>query len=341
MNWLITGGCGFIGSNLANTLLDGGNEVVIVDNLSRHGSRLNLEWLRSRHGSGWRFMEADTRDAAAIEKIVAETKPNAIAHLAGQVAATASLKDPRMDFEVNALGALNVLEAARLRHPEAVLLFSSTNKVYGPLDKIKYRETDTRYVAVGFENGFDELVCLDGSTPYGCSKLTADTYFKDYWRVFGLRTIVFRHSSMYGGRQFATFDQGWVGWFCQKALEMQDPNVPQIEIAGDGKQVRDLLYSADLVSCYIKAANSIERCAGEVFNIGGGMDNSLSLRELFSSLERHTGAPMRYRQGAWRIADQKVFVANTQKAFEYFGWEPEVTAESGLERMLTWCRQVA
>jgi len=341
MSWLITGGCGFVGTNLADELLSRGEAVVIFDNLSRFGSEINLNWLRSRHGSDWQLIQGDVRDAPALTKTVAEVRPSAVAHLAGQVAATTSLANPRMDFEINALGALNILEAVRLNHPEAVILFSSTNKVYGSLESFEYRETPTRYEAVAHETGFDESLQLDGSTPYGCSKLAADTYFRDYKRVYGIRTMVFRHSSMYGGRQFATFDQGWIGWFCQKALEMQDPNTPPISISGDGKQVRDLLFASDLVNCYISAYKHVDSCAGEAFNIGGGIENSLSLRELFKELELLTNAEIRFTQGDWRVADQKVFVADFRKASLYFDWRPMTSYKTGLAKMMEWSRRGA
>ena len=190
-----------------------------VDNLSRRGARENLAWLRSRHGGNWSFFETDVRDAAAIDRIVGDLQPEHLAHLAGQVAMTTSLADPRLDFETNACGTFNVLEAVRLRSPDTSVYFSSTNKVYGSLESLRTVEVATRYVLPDFSQGLDESLPLDGSSPYGCSKLCAEQYCRDYFRMFGVRTVVFRHSSMYGGRQFATFDQGWIGWFCQQALE--------------------------------------------------------------------------------------------------------------------------
>ncbi len=341
MNWLITGGCGFVGSNLADTLLQQGQSVALLDNLSRLGSRENLCWLRSRHGADWRMFETDTRDEAAITKIVRDYKPAHIAHLAGQVAMTTSLADPRLDFNVNAGGTLNVLEAVRMHSPQSIVLYSSTNKVYGSLESLRYKETATRYTLPDYPDGLDETLPLDGSSPYGCSKLCAEQYCRDYHRLFGLNTVVFRHSSMYGGRQFATFDQGWIGWFCQQALAAAHGQREPITIAGTGKQVRDVLHATDLVQVYLQAAASIDTTAGQIYNIGGGMANSLSLIELFSILSDLTVAPISHRATSWRTADQKVFVANPARAALDFQWSPKVDHRSGLAEMLAWTRELA
>ncbi len=340
MTWLITGGCGFIGSNLADFLLSRGKQVVLLDNLSRMGSRDNLQWLQSKHGANWEFIEADVRDSAAVEKAVGQLKPKTIAHLAGQVAMTTSLQNPRMDFEINGMGTLNVLEAARQYSPDSIVLYSSTNKVYGSLEGLNYQETDLRYKLVDHPNGLDESMQLDGHSPYGCSKLTGDQYVRDYSRMFGLRTVVFRHSSMYGGRQFATYDQGWVGWFCQKALDMENPNSRPFTISGNGKQVRDVLHAQDLVQVYMKAAEHIDLSSGKIYNIGGGMENSLSLLELFQMLENFTGHPLRFEKLIWRQGDQKVFVANVSKAARDFEWTPSVTKQDGIREMLEWSREI-
>ena len=340
MTWLITGGCGFVGTNLADALLSKGEAVVILDNLSRVGSRDNLTWLRSRHGSDWRFVEADVRDADAVARLVQETKPRALAHLAGQVAMTTSIKNPRLDFEVNALGTFNVLEAVRLHSPTTIVLYPSTNKVYGSLDYLRYDEAETRYILPDYPDGLDESLPLDGHSPYGCSKLAADQYVRDYHRIYGIPTVVFRHSSMYGGRQFVTYDQGWIGWFCVKALEMADPNVPPFTISGDGKQVRDVLHADDLVAAYLKAVECADCTAGRIYNVGGGCVNSLSLLELFELLEKLTGVEMRFRHLAWRPGDQRVFIADYRKAQRDFGWYPTVEREDGIRRMLEWSRHL-
>jgi len=338
MTWLITGGCGFVGTNLADALLGRGEDVVIIDNLSRAGARENLTWLRSRHGADWQFVEADVRDTEAIAQVVQDTKPRALAHLAGQVATTTSLKNPRGDFEINALGTLNVLEAVRLHSPTTILLYSSTNKVYGSLAQFRYEETATRYVLPDYPNGLDEGLPLDGHSPYGCSKLAADQYVRDYHRTYDIPTVVFRHSSMYGGRQFTTYDQGWIGWFCLKALEMKDPGAPAFTISGTGKQVRDVLYADDLVSAYLRAAAESSQTAGQIYNIGGGPANSLSLLELFALLERSVGVTMRFRRLDWRPGDQKVFIADYRKAQRDFGWSPSIDVESGVRSMIEWSR---
>lgn len=337
--WIVTGGCGFVGSNLAAALLERGFAVAVVDNLVRGGSEKNLEWLRSR-GGDLEFFPADTRNRGDVENVFEACGADAVAvaHLAGQVAMTTSVARPRLDFETNALGAVNVLEAVRRSCPGAALLFSSTNKVYGDLAGVRCEERETRYVLPDFPEGIDESAPLDFQSPYGCSKGAADQYMLDYHRVHGLRTVVFRHSTIYGGRQFATYDQGWIGWFCRKAVEMADRAAPPFTISGDGKQVRDVLHAEDIVRCYLAAAANIDRCAGQAYNIGGGMGNSLSLLELFSLLETMTGHAMRFERLPWRPSDQKVFVANSAKARRDFGFAPSVRKEEGLGRMLEWVR---
>ncbi|MCL4368411.1 MAG: GDP-mannose 4,6-dehydratase [Actinobacteria bacterium] len=340
MKWLVTGGCGFIGSNLADALLGRGDEVSLVDNLSRVGSEANLLWLRARHGHEWRFSQIDVRNGNAIAALVRDERPGVVAHLAGQVAMTTSLADPRLDFETNAGGTFNVLEAIRLMAPDAMMLYSSTNKVYGSLEDLEYDELETRYTLPGFPEGLDETLQLDGYSPYGCSKLAADQYVRDYSRVFGLQTVVFRHSSMYGGRQFATYDQGWIGWFCQKAIEMADSGAPPFTISGSGKQVRDALHGADLVAAYTGAVAHAETTRGRIYNLGGGAANSLSLIELFTLLEGLTGNVMRYDCGPWRPGDQRVFVADTAAAARDFAWRPTVDHRAGVARMLDWVREI-
>jgi CDP-paratose 2-epimerase len=340
MSWLITGGCGFVGANLADALLDRGDKVSLIDNLSRRGARENLVWLRSRHGGKWPFFETDVRDAAAIDRIVGYLRPSHLAHLAGQVAMTTSLVDPRLDFETNAGGTINVLEAVRLRSPATAVYFSSTNKVYGSLASLQTEVAPTRYVLPGYPSGLDESLPLDGSSPYGCSKLCAEQYCRDYYRMFGVKTVVFRHSSMYGGRQFATFDQGWIGWFCQKALERAAGAREPIAISGDGKQVRDVLHASDLVEVYLRAADHIDTTAGRIYNIGGGMANSLSLVELFGLLGEATGSKIAFESRPWRVADQKVFVADYHRATADFGWRPQVEHCNGLREALAWTRQL-
>jgi len=345
MNWLITGGCGFVGSNLADALLAKGDDVVILDNLSRVGSRDNLDWLRSRHGDEWRFQESDVRDSESVSALIKETKPYALAHLAGQVAMTTSLQNPRLDFEINVLGSVNILEAVRLYSPSTIVLYSSTNKVYGDLDWVRYKELETRYIAPDYPGGFNETTPLSFHSPYGCSKGSADQYMLDYARMFGLQTVVFRHSSMYGGRQFATYDQGWIGWFCQKAIEAKQAQkrclpMPRFTIYGNGKQVRDVLHKADIVGLYTTAVASIEQCAGEALNIGGGMKNSLSLLELFTLLDGILDIKLVYDNLPPRESDQKVFVASINKVIKTLKWRPKVSYHSGINIMLEWLETI-
>lgn len=335
MKYLITGGCGFLGSNLAAEVLSRGEELMVFDDLSRLGSDENLSWLRAQRT--FEFMRADIRNARDVEDAIKRGRPDVIFHLAGQVAMTTSIADPRLDFETNALGTLNVLEAVRSHAPEAVLIYSSTNKVYGDLEQYSYRETETRYECVEFPDGFDESVPLDFRSPYGCSKGAADQYMLDYARIYGLNTVVFRHSSMYGGRQFATYDQGWVGWFCQQALLAKHGKLDEpFTISGNGKQVRDVLHAEDMVRLYFTAVDHIGEAKGEAFNIGGGLANSLSLLELFQLLEELLGVGLQYRQLPVRESDQRVFVADASKAASRLNWKPAIDAKKGIRSMLEW-----
>jgi CDP-paratose 2-epimerase len=335
MKYLITGGCGFLGSNLAAEALRRGDELAIFDNLSRFGAEQNLAWLRSK--GEFLFQHGDIRDPFAIARLIKDFTPDAIFHLAGQVAMTTSIANPRLDFEVNTLGTLNVLEAVREYCPDCGVLYSSTNKVFGDLEYLEYEETPTRYIVPSHPNGFDESTPLDFHSPYGCSKGAADQYMLDYHRIFGLKTVVFRHSSMYGGRQFATYDQGWIGWFCQKAVEIKQGKLEEpFTISGNGKQVRDLLYADDTVNLYIMAAQKMENIQGEVFNMGGGIQNSSSLLELFTFLEEMLEIKMNYRRIAPRESDQKVFVADNQKARKMIGWKPVIDKYNGIKMMLKW-----
>ena len=338
MNYLITGGCGFVGSNLAAHLLAKGEKVLVFDNLSRHGSAENLEWLRSL--GAVEFIKGDVRNFAEIDSAIERLQPRAIFHLSGQVAMTTSMNDPRRDFETNVVGSFNVLESVRLHCPSTPIIYSSSNKVYGELVGVELREDATRYSAPAFPRGIDESAPLDFQTPYGCSKGAADQYMLDYARVFGLNTVVFRHSTIFGGRQFATFDQGWVGWFCQQALEVQrNPSREPFTISGDGKQVRDLLFVEDAVACYLAAVDNIKHARGQAFNIGGGIENSSSLLELFTFLETELGIRLPYRRLPWRHSDQKFFVANIAKAAKILGWCPCISKEQGIRRMIDWVRQ--
>jgi len=337
---LITGGCGFLGSNLAAHALERGDELTVFDNLSRYGSSLNLDWLRKL--GAFNFVHGDIRNANDVERLVQAVKPNTIFHLAGQVAMTTSIANPRLDFEINALGTLNLLEGMRRYAPEAAVLYSSTNKVYGDLEQFTYEENPTRYHCVEYPNGFPEAIPLDFHSPYGCSKGSAEQYMRDYARIFGLRTVVFRHSSMYGGRQFATYDQGWIGWFCQQALEvLKDPQREPFTISGDGKQVRDVLHAKDMQRLYFATSDQVDKVRGEAFNIGGGRDNSLSLLELFGLLKQHLRLEndLQFTKLKRRESDQLVFIADISRVHDKLGWIPLVDASTGVAETLQWLRQ--
>ncbi len=335
MKYLVTGGCGFLGSNISAEILKNGCELSVFDNLSRVGTDKNLSWLKNI--GEFNFVQGDIRNGEEIEKVIKEAKPDIIFHLAGQVAMTTSIENPLMDFEINAKGSLNLLEAVRKFSPDSAVVYSSSNKVYGDLEYIKYEETATRYIASDYPEGFPENLQLDFKTPYGCSKGSADMYMIDYSKIFGLKTAVFRHSSMYGARQFSTFDQGWVGWFCAKARETQKGILKEpFTICGNGKQVRDVLFASDTAELYLKAGQNIEKIKGEVFNIGGGIENSLSLLELFDILEKELNIELNYTKLPPRLSDQKVFVADCSKIKKYMDWKPKVDKIQGIRQVLDW-----
>lgn len=344
MKVLITGGCGFLGSNLAAFYLREGAEVVVIDALFRRGSALNLAWLESINSSaGFYFVQADLADPEAVSTVFRRHAPfDFICHVGGQVAMTTSLKDPVRDMRTNVVGTFNILEAARSLSHNSLIAYSSTNKVYGDLEWLSYQEDVTRYSLPDYPNGLDELIPLDFSTPYGCSKGAADQYVRDWARVYGLKTVVFRHSSIYGGRQFASFDQGWIGWFCQKAIEQKIAHklghlLDPFTISGTGKQVRDVLHADDLIRLYQAAYEARDSISGEIFNIGGGLKNSLSLLELFDKLaEKLEIPPLSYVQTPRRASDQDFFVADISKVTRLLGWQPQVSVSSGLDLMLKW-----
>ena len=251
---------------------------------------------------------------------------------------TTSMQSPRRDFEINVLGSVNVLEAVRQYSPATAVVYASSNKVYGNLQHLDLVEAATRYQPRDpAQKGVDEQVAIEFHTPYGCSKGAADQYMLDYARGFGLNTVVFRHSTIYGGRQFATYDQGWVGWFCRQALEAKaDPSRPPFTVSGDGKQVRDLLHVSDAVRAYLAAYEHIEKGRGEAFNIGGGLENSMSLLELLQLLERRLDLQLHYTHLPWRQSDQKFFVADNGKAEQFLKWSPTMSKGQGIEDVLRW-----
>jgi CDP-paratose 2-epimerase len=337
MSYLITGGCGFLGSNIAARLMTQNEKVVVFDNLYRLGAEQNLEWLRQQ--GRFIFVHGDVRSRNDVERVIREEKPTVIYHLAGQVAMTTSIANPQMDFEINALGSFHVLDSVRKYSPKSIVVYSSTNKVYGDLEWAKYKEKATRYLATDFPKGFPETVTLEFHSPYGASKGSADQYMLDFHRIYGIKTVVFRHSSMYGGRQFVTCDQGWVGWFCEQAILRKKGLLKEpFTISGNGKQVRDLLYADDTVDLYLSVVEHIDTTRGHAFNIGGGMENSLSLLELFEVLESELQTRLEFRQLPPRESDQKVFVADISKIQSFIPWAPKVDKISGIRKMLEWTR---
>lgn len=332
---LVTGGAGFVGANLAHRLLREGESVLLFDNLSREGVERNFEWLRDTHGPKVRLEVGDTRAPKALQRAVAHA--SMVYHFAAQVAVTTSLADPRHDFEVNALGTLNLLEAIRsLRNPPP-LLFTSTNKVYGSLSDLTFRERNDRYEPVNAEtrlSGINESHRLDFYSPYGCSKGTADQYVLDYARTFGLPAAVFRMSCIYGPHQFGTEDQGWVAHFLIQAMEGRP-----ITLYGDGKQVRDILFVEDLVEAFLLAREKIDSLAGNAFNIGGGPQNTTSLLELLRCIEQLTGSAPNVAWGDWRPGDQRYYVSDFRKFQTATGWAPRVGIAEGVRRLHAWLHE--
>lgn len=310
-----------------------GDKAVIFDNLSKASARANLDWL-STHGAIEHVL-GDVRDPEAVEKLFSDHRDaGLVLHLAGQVAVTRSLTDPREDFEANAFGTLNVLEAMRRTSSDAALIFSSTNKVYGSMDDLSIREEKDRYSYEDLNLGVNEERGLDFHSPYGCSKGAADQYVRDYSRIYGLKTVVFRQSCIYGPRQFGVEDQGWVAWFTI-AAQLGRP----ITVYGDGKQVRDVLYIDDLLDAFDAAYERIEEISGRIYNVGGGCENTLSLRELLQFLGKRRGAKIDVRTDAWRSGDQKVYISDIRRAGRELGWQPKISAEAGIEELYRWVEE--
>ena len=333
-NYLITGGAGFIGSNYVHRLLKRGESVTIYDNLSRAGAPKNLDWLKKDYGEkSFKMIVADVRDASAIAE--AAHQADVIVHLAGQVAVTTSVTNPRDDFEANALGTFNTLEAARLSERNPVFIFASTNKVYGGMDDVKVVEDATRWRYAELPNGCSESQPLDFHSPYGCSKGTGDQYTRDYERIYGLRSVVFRQSCIYGPRQFGVEDQGWLAWMTIAAVTGR-----KITIYGDGKQVRDVLHVDDLLDGYDAAIARIEVAKGRVYNMGGGTQNILAVWAEFGPLlEELLGKKIEVDWADWRPGDQRVFYADYSKARNELGWSPKIGLKSGIERLVNWVKE--
>jgi CDP-paratose 2-epimerase len=329
---LITGGAGFIGTNLANRLLKLGHQVYIFDNLSRPGVENNLKWLKQQHKNNLNIRIADVRDNFAVEEAISHVSH--VFHLAAQVAVTTSLVNPAYDYSVNVRGTVNILEAIRKSEHKPSLIFTSTNKVYGNLSDLPIVKNTTRYLPGDHKinsNGINELRRLDFQSPYGSSKGSADQYVLDYARSFGLRNVVFRMSCIYGEHQFGTEDQGWVAHFILKALKNEN-----IILYGDGMQVRDILFAEDLVEAFLLAWQDIDKFQGEAFNMGGGPKNSISLLELIDLLENLTGRPVRISFDNWRKGDQKYYISDTSKFTKATGWKPLIPVKEGIRILYDW-----
>ncbi len=332
---IVTGGLGFIGSNLINRLLKDGYEVVVIDNFSRKGSEKNLEWLNSQWGT-FKVYNCDIRWEDDVKKIFKElgSSVKAVYHLAGQVAVTTSVENPRDDFECNAIGTFNVIEGIRQFCPDAMVAYSSTNKVYGGMEGVTISLEGNRYVYQDLPYGVDEKRNLDFHSPYGCSKGAADQYMVDYQRIYGLNTFILRQSCIYGYRQFGIEDQGWVAWFIIASI-LGKP----ITIYGDGKQIRDVLFIDDLIDLYVKLLQNGSTLSEQVFNIGGGPDNTLSLLELLQQLEGLLGREIPISYEGQRPGDQKVFVADIRQANEVLGWQPKINPEQGVAKLFAWVNE--
>jgi CDP-paratose 2-epimerase len=329
---LITGGAGFIGTNLAHRLLESGRTVILYDNLSRSGVDENLRWLRGRYGSRLQSVIGDITDSGSLRQVVRDA--GQVFHFAAQVAVTTSLDDPVHDFKVNALGTLTLLEEMRRLPEPPPLVFTSTNKVYGGLEDLSFRLSGDRYVPED-ENtlafGIGENRPLDFHSPYGCSKGTADQYVIDYTRTFGLRAVVFRMSCIYGPHQCGNEDQGWVAHFLLQALANK-----KITLYGDGRQVRDILFVEDLVDAFLLAQHHMDRLTGNAFNMGGGPKNAISLLQLLDMIERLTGSKPPVSFSDWRPGDQRYYVSDFTKFSLATGWSPKFTAENGVKALYRW-----
>ncbi|MBL7063559.1 MAG: GDP-mannose 4,6-dehydratase [Anaerolineae bacterium] len=330
-SFLVTGGAGFIGCNYVHRLLSRGEQVTVYDNLSRRGSGANVAWLREQHGAGnLHLVVGDVRDYDTLAQ--AARKTGVVVHLAGQTAVTTSVKDPRSDFEDNALGTFNALEAARHAGTNPIFLYASTNKVYGGMEEVAVIEQETRYAYRDFPLGIPETQPLDFCSPYGCSKGAGDQYVRDYARIYGLPTVVFRQSCIYGPRQMGVEDQGWVAWFIIAAITGQP-----ITIYGNGKQVRDVLFIDDLLDAYDAAIAHIDVAAGQVYNVGGGPAHTMSVWAEFSPiLERLIGHSIPVSNDDWRPGDQPIYISDIRKAGRELGWRPQVGVEEGIRRLYEW-----
>lgn len=332
--YLVTGGAGFIGSNYVHRLIQRNEHVTIFDNLSRAGAPRNVAWLKEKFGDdAFRLIVGDVRSADQLAEAAKDA--DIIVHLAGQVAVTTSVTDPRNDFEANALGTFNALEAARTSGRDPIFIYASTNKVYGGMEDVELFEEATRWRYKDLTHGCPETQPLDFHSPYGCSKGTGDQYVRDYARIYGLRSVVLRQSCIYGPRQFGIEDQGWVAWFVIAAVTGRP-----ITIFGDGKQVRDVLNVDDLLNAYDAAVEKIDIAKGQVYNMGGGAGNVMSVWAEFGPiLEKLLGKKIETAHGDWRPGDQRVFYADIRKAEQELGWKPKINVQEGIELLFNWVKE--
>lgn len=333
MKILITGGAGFIGANIASAYLKNGDNVTIYDNFYRPGVKSNVDWLQKEYPNHpLTIQESSILDVDQLKKSL--KNQDVVFHMAGQTAVTTSVKNPEIDFEINARGTFNVLESVRQISPEAIVLTASTNKVYGNLSRLKIHEQVMRYQVTG-KSSVDETEPLDFYSPYGCSKGTADQYTHDYYRIYGIKTIVFRQSCIYGTHQLGVEDQGWLAHFAASFIQDKP-----LSLFGSGKQVRDALYIDDLVSAYQIAVQKIDKTKGQIYNIGGGEDKTISLLELIVLLEKISGKKIPVEYKPERPGDQKIYISDVSKAQADFGWKPETSVEQGVTKLYKWLESV-
>lgn len=328
MNTLVIGGAGFIGSNLIEKLIKTKNKIFVIDNLSRKGTyelkkKLGFE-------KNYKFFKIDIKNYSQLYNFFCNYEFSKIYLLAGQVAVTTSLVNPRLDFNSNVLGCFNVLEAIKNSNSKGKIIFASTNKVYGKLQHLKFFLTKKGYNLKKFPNGINENFPVDFATPYGCSKGSSDFYCQDYYKNFNLKTVVFRQSCIYGRMQLGIEDQGWIAWMIIAALLKKE-----IKIYGDGNQVRDALYAEDLIDAYILASKT-PLSNGKVYNIGGGIKSIISVNGLISILENKLNMKIKYRFFKERQGDQKVFISDNSKAEKEFGWRPKTNLNIGLNKTIEW-----
>ncbi len=329
---LITGGAGFIGSNTAEFFSKKKWKVYIFDNLSRKGTKINLKRIKNKISN---FYFGDIKNYNKLNNILKRVKPDVIIHAAGQVAVTKSIQDPKKDFNDNLFGTFNLLESIRKNKLKSKLIYTSTNKVYGNLEYLKFVEKKEKYIFKNLKKGVGEKLNLDLHSPYGCSKGAADQYINDYSRIYGLDAVVLRQSCVYGENQFGIEDQGWVAWFSIASYLKK-----KITIYGNGKQVRDILFITDLCDLYYKIATSKKKIINEcIFNVGGGYKFSLSILELLNILRKKNKINLKLKYSKARKGDQKIFISDNSKINKYFRWKPKTSPTKGIDKLLQWIKK--